>query len=230
MTKQKAESNKGNDMTNAVVDIRAQLRAEIEATKDRVAPPSGGKISTQGKIFTLPDGRTSSGPLKLIVLDWRIVHSYYTGIYDPAKRASPDCWALSTNLDCAPDPAKVKAAKCDSCAKCPFNEWGSAATGKGKACKESRRLAVIPTDATPDTIPLLLEVSPTGIKSFEAYVTRLNSIGKHPMEAVAEVAFKSDAHYPTLVFGVDSMLDDDQLAIAFAIRKMVDPILDRDPA
>ena len=217
-------------MSKAVVDIRAQLKAELEAQKSRVAPPTDGKISTRGKVFTLPDGRTSNGPLKLIILDWRIVHAYYTGIYDPAKRASPDCWALSTDLDCAPDPTKVKTIKCESCAKCPFNEYGSGATGKGKACKESRRLAVIPTDATEDTIPLVLEVSPTGIKSFEAMVTRLNSIGKHPMEAVAEVAFKSDAHYPTLVFNVDSMLDDDQLAIAFAIRKMAEPILDRDPS
>lgn len=215
-------------MTKQVLDIRAQLRAEIEATRTRVAPPSGGKISTKGKVFTLPDGRTSNGPLKLVILDWRISHNYYTGLYDPAKRSAPDCWSLSTTLDCAPDPEKVKTPKCDSCAACPFNEYGSG-QGNGKACKESRRLAVIPPDADVNTAPLILEVSPTGIKGFEAMVTKLSSMGKHPMESIAEVAFKSDAHYPTLVFNVDSMLDDDQLAIAFAIRKIAEPILDREP-
>lgn len=215
-------------MSTALVDIRAQLKAELESQRERVAPPAGGRISTRGKIFTLPDGRSSQGPLSLVVLDWRVSHAYYTGIYDPAKITSPVCWAISTGLNCAPDPTKVKTAKHSDCVTCPFNEYGTAANGKSKACKETRRLAVAPVDATINDTPLLLEVSPTGIRSFEAFVLNLESVGKHPMEVVGEVAFKSDAAYPTLVFGNPKPLDDERLAVMFELRKRAGNILDRD--
>src|SRR5690606_3597374 len=32
----------------------------------------------------------------------------------------------------------------DFCKNCPNNEWGSAETGRGKACGERRRLAILP--------------------------------------------------------------------------------------
>lgn len=215
-------------MSTALVDIRAQLKAELEAQRERVAPPSGGRISTKGKIFTLPDSRTSQGPLSLVILDWRVSHAYYTGIYDPAKIKAPDCWAISATVACAPDPAKVKVAKHSECASCPFNEYGTAPNGKSKACKETRRLAVVPADATISDTPLLLEVSPTGIRGFESHVLALESVGKHPLEVVTEVAFKSDATYPTLVFGNPAPLDDERIAVMFELRKRAGAILDRD--
>ena len=213
--------------STAMVDMRAQLKANLEAMRDRVDTSStGGRISTAGKIFTIPGGATSSGPLSLVILDWRIAHAYYTGIYDPAKPKAPDCWAMSSTLNCAPDPAKVRTPKHSDCQSCPFNEWGS--RGKGKACKETRRLAVAPLDAKPGDTPFLLEVSPTGIKSFEGLITTLQSKGVTPMEAVTEVAFRSDATYPTLVFSPAALLTDEQLAVMFEINSRSAKILDRD--
>lgn len=210
-----------------IVDVRAQLKANLQAMRDRVDTSStGGRISTLGKMFTIPGGATSQGPLSLVILDWRITHAYYTGIYDPAKLKSPDCWAISETLHCAPDPQKVKTVKHSDCTSCPFNEWGS--RGKGKACKETRRLAVAPLDAKPGDTPFLLEVSPTGIKSFEGMVSTLQGKGMTPMEIVTEVAFRSDATYPTLVFSPAALLDDDQLATMFEINSRSAKILDRD--
>lgn len=215
--------------TNAIVDIRAQLRAELEAQKDRVTPPTGGRISTAGKVFTLPDGRTSTKPLNLIILDWRITHAYYTGVYDPAKRAAPVCFAMSKTLDCAPDASKIESPKNKDCASCPFNEYGSGSNNKGKACKETRRLAVIPVDATIETVPFILDVSPTGIKGFDAYISQLKQRDKHAMEAITEIAFRSDATYPTLTFGLESLADDEQIAIAYKLREVAAQKLDYDP-
>lgn len=214
--------------STAIVDIRAQLRAQLEAQRERVEAPSGTRISTKGKVFTLPDGTVSNGPLSLVILDWRITHAYYTGIYDPAKPRSPDCWALSNTVACAPDPLKVKAPKHSECTSCPFNEYGTAATGRGKACKETRRLAVVPPDAKPGDMPFLLEVSPTGIKSFESLVYALAGRGLTPLEFITEVAFKSDATYPTLVFSPAAPLDDERVANLYEIQQRAGTILDRD--
>jgi hypothetical protein len=211
--------------STSLVDIRAQLKAQLEAQRSRVEGPSSARISTAGKLFTLPDGRTSQGPLSLVTLDWRITHAYYTGIYDPAKPKSPDCWAISETVNCAPDPAKVKTPKHSSCNSCPFNEYGSA--GRGKACKETRRLAVAPLDAQVGDKPFLLEASPTAIKSFEGLVTALAAKGLTPLEVVTEVGFKSDATYPTLVFAPAAALTDEQLATMFEIRSRAAAILDR---
>jgi hypothetical protein len=214
--------------STSLVDIRAQLKAQLEAQRSRIEGPSSSRISTAGKQFTLPDGRTSQGPLSLVILDWRITHAYYTGIYDPAKPKAPDCWAISETINCAPDPGKVRTPKHASCNGCPFNEYGTASVGRGKACKETRRLAVAPLDAQVGDKPFLLEVSPTGIRSFESLVTALSAKGLTPLEVVAEVGFKSDATYPTLVFAPAAALDEDQLATMFEIRSRAAAVLDRD--
>lgn len=216
-------------MSTAIVDIRAKLKAEIEAQRARLAP-SGNRISLQGKVFSLPDGRTSPGPLQLVILDWRVVHSYYTGIYDPAKPQPPVCWAIGIGTEAAPDPDKVAKPRCDTCAACPYNEYGSAAVGKGKACKEYRRVAVAPIDAQSESDIFILDVSPTGITPFERYIGKLLSVGLQPLETLTEVAFKSDATYPTLVFGKGGPLSDEQVAHFFGLREHTAKLLERDIA
>lgn len=217
-------------MSNALVDIRAQLRRELEEQKNRVAAPSKNKISTLGKTFTLPDGRSNPGPLNLIVLDWRVSHEYYTGIYDPSKPAIPTCWAKGLTLDIGPDPTVVEKPKSESCVTCQYNQFGSGPTGKNKACKESRILAVVPPDFTADVMPLTLEVSPTAIRSFDGWVTLLKQRGIHPIQTVVEIGFRADLHYPSLVFSGWTELPDDKLAEAWALRDKANLLLDRDAA
>lgn len=224
-------------MSTALVDIKAQLKAQLMEQRERVAPPSGQRISTKGKVFALPDGRTSTGPLDAIILDFRITHAYYTGLYDPKNPKPPICWAVSRTLECKPDESIVQP-KFSCCLgrdengeliTCPMNEYKSASQGNGKACKEGRRLAIIPPDATADSEIWTLDVSPTGIRSFEAYMTRLRESDHHSMEVVTQIAFKADEAYPTLVFAPkpkDALLDDERLAIAFTLAQRAGTVLD----
>jgi hypothetical protein len=216
-------------MSTSLVDIKAQLKAELERQRERLAPVAGGSISTAGKVFTLPDGRSSQGPLQLVILDWRIHHAFYTGMYDPAKPVPPVCWAAGPSVaDCAP-PARVPSPKAATCLDCAFNQFGSAAggTGKGKACKETRRLAVIAPDAQTEAEIIMLEVSPTGITPFEKYILLLQGKGLHPVQVTTEVAFRSDAAYPTLTFGSPQLLGDDALALAFSLKDAAARMLDK---
>lgn len=215
---------------SAVLDIRAQLRAELEAQKGRVAPPTGNRISTKGKMFTFPDGKTSAGPIDLIILDWRITHQLLPP-YNPSKFSPPSCWAISKTVDGAAPSDKVFDPKCDACVNCANNQFGSSPVGKGKACKEQRRLAVVPADATESTQVLILDVSPTGIKSFDGYVDRLRSTREMiPLQVITSVAFDPSQAYPTLLFGNPQPVDDDaQLAVLMNLRKAAESALDREP-
>ncbi len=215
----------------AIANYREQLKKELAGLRDRVPAPSGNKISLKGKVFTLPDGSTNPGPMAAIILDWRILHEYYTGVYDANKPSSPACWALNAEVTGLTPSKRVESPKAPSCAECPMNVFGSAATGRGKACKNQRRLAIVPVDATADTEPMILTVSPTGLKNFDNYVNGLGSgdDGKLPIQMVTQIAFNPKEAYPTLVFGAPEPLDDERLGVMMTLRDKAQSALDREP-
>lgn len=196
----------------AVLDIQAQLRAELESAKTRV-DRTGFSISTKAKQFSLPDGTVSAGPLKCIVLDWVSLNLYYTGAYNPQKTTPPDCWALGRNLaEIAPD-KDLPGAQSTSCHECPKNAWGSDTKGgKGKACKNTRRLLVVPAAGLDkSTAQYTLNVSPTGIKHFDQYVLSLVDRGISPLEVITEISFDPTQAYPSLRFKADAKHEEIEL-------------------
>jgi hypothetical protein len=184
--------------------IQDELRKELETLKERVDPPSGFKISTKGKAFTLPDGSSSDGPLTCVILDWVTAYTWFEGIYNPKDPQPPQCFALGRVVnDLRPsDKAPKKQGGDDgSCKKCAFNQWGSdPGGGKGKACKNMRRLLIVPVDADETTQPWVIDVSPTGLKHFDKYVNTLSDNGKHPIEVVTDIEFEASEPFPSLRF------------------------------
>src|SRR6478736_243413 len=68
---------------------------------------------------------------------------YYEKGFTEGDMAPPDCWSVN---GLAPDPAASKK-QSPSCASCPKNVFGSKISdngSKGKACADSKRLAVVP--------------------------------------------------------------------------------------
>lgn len=217
--------------STAIASFRDKLRAELATLTDRTAPPSGNRIGLKGKIFSLPDGTTSPGPLACVILDWRIDHEYYDKPYNSQNPVPPVCWALSPqNAGLTPSERAPKP-QAETCAGCEKNKFGSAATGKGKACKNMRRIAVVPADATAETEPMLLFASPTATGIFDSYVTGLaaGDEGQSSLEVITHVAFKADTDYPTLVFGKPVPLSDEKLGIMMTLRAKAQAMLDAEP-
>lgn len=187
--------------STALVNYEEQLRKELGQLSNQIEPPSSNKISTKGKLFTLPNGRSSPGPMQCIVLDWVAVNMIYKGGYNPNVRQPPLCWAIAKNLDELKPSDKVAEPQAPDCATCPKNAWGSGAGGKGKACKNQRRLLIVPPNFAEGDEPMSLYVSPTGLKSWNAYVNKLaKEQQKLPIQVVTEIAFDPQQSYPTLVF------------------------------
>lgn len=218
----------------SVANIQEMLKAQAAAMANRIAPPTGNKIKvTQDKKFMLPDGSRSEGPLDLVVVDFVSRNEYYEGSYDPNNIVSPVCFAIGPEPKSLAPSANSPDKQCDDCASCPMNQFGSA--GKGKACKNSRLLAVLQPDAEEDTPIWLLQVSPTALKAFDGFVGNVNrAFGMPPISVVVEVGFNDGETFPSLTFS--NPRPNENLAVHFARQAeasellAVEPDVNRQPA
>ena len=212
-------------------NIEDAIKKQLAEQNGQVGALPSNKIGLAGKKFTLPDGQTSPGPLEMIVLDfaWFMVH--YPGVYNANNPQKPDCFATgrdqpnSGNLvahETVKSPHGVTCREDD----CPKNKWKSAPSGNGKACKNQRRLIVVPPNFDESTEPMTMYVSPGGLKNFDAYVSRLNNEhGILPVQCVTEVSFDPDQTYPLLQF---KYLDrQTRVQEAWALRERSDGLLFR---
>jgi hypothetical protein len=87
-----------------------------------------------------------------------------------------------------------------NCRTCPHNQFQSADTGKGKACGNHRKLALIPEDAgeTADAIAAAdmatFKTSPTSNKNWDGYVKLVAAtLAVPPLGVVTEVKITPDS-------------------------------------
>lgn len=137
-------------MTNevALYDKQWADRArQIAATERRAS----NFITHRGGVFKAGD--VEMPELCVVVLSFVPENAYYGANFDPDKLTPPQCFAFGTpgsgdEKGMAPHPAMAGhdcfEPQAEDCASCPMNKFGSADKGKGKACKNTRRLMVIP--------------------------------------------------------------------------------------
>ena len=188
--------------STAVVNIQEMLRKQAEANASRIEPGGGKSIRIgQDKSFTLPDGTKTREPLQLVVVDFVSRNEYYEGAYNKDDIVPPNCFAIHPEPKQLVPSANSPDKQCDDCASCPMNQFNSAPTGAGKACKNTRLLAVLPPDANEDTEIWTLKVSPTGIKAFDGFVAGVNrAFQLPPIGVVVTVGFSDAKDYPSLEF------------------------------
>lgn len=182
----------------ALAEMKAKMAADLAALQGRTGAPGGDKISCKNKKFKLPDG-TEADELRLVIVDFTNVNNFYEGAYNKDAIVPPACFAINPIIvNMVPsDNSPVK--QSDACQGCPMNEFGS--DGNGKACKNIRRLAVLPPDAEDDTPLWILDTSATANKSFDAYVRGVaQKFGVMPVGVTTLVTFDPSVDYPSLRF------------------------------
>lgn len=165
-------------MSTEIANLDARLAAEAdEAVKvegggvDRAIRVQNGMLWFQGKM--IPDG-----VLDVVVLSARTERAYYETAWDPDKPSLPTCRSKNGTT---PD-EDVENPPGDKCESCPMNQWGSGSERR-KACKETRRLIVVPAD-NPSGEFAFLRLPVTAIKSWVKYVGDLQSQFRRPPYAV----------------------------------------------
>ena len=158
-----------------------QLAQYADQAATMEANTGGGQFfSVRGGILTFQDAPLPNNEMAVIILDTIFENVYYEGRYDPDTPMSPTCFAFARDeAELEPHVIVSDAGQdqsTDGCKSCEHNEWGSAETGKGKACRNTRRLAMIPAgqfDRNGD-LELLDDIASAGIGFMKLPVTSVN--------------------------------------------------------
>lgn len=189
------------------VNMEDEIKKQLAAQQGQLGALPSNKISTKGKEFALPDGRKGK-ELECVILDFAWFMVNYPGVYNANNPQQPNCFAVGREnpepkggeegLKPHPDAADPQA---ENCKECPKNQWKSAPSGNGKACKNQRRLVLLAPDADEKSEPMTLYVSPGGLKHFDAYVSRLANEHKVlPVQVITKITFDENQSYPLLNF------------------------------
>lgn len=184
-----------------LVSVQEMMAAQLAALQGKTAPAGGNAIRvTQDKQFQLPDGSKTPGPLQVVIVDFTSRNEFYEGAFDKNNITSPACFAIGDIPTKLVPSANSPVKQCDDCASCPMNQFGSA--GAGKACKNTRVLAVLPPDADDETPLWTIKVSPTALKNFDGYVKNVSRMfNMPPVGVVTEISFDESKDYASLSFG-----------------------------
>lgn len=139
-----------------------------------------------------------------VVLDSIFENTYFDSPYDPdADAKDPTCWAKGRHASEMAPPAELNAAakQSDACASCWAAEFGSASHGKGKACRNYRRIALLPwNDGNPDFQNLgVLRIPPTSLNVFNQYVSKVsNELQSATLQFVTRFNVDEDSVWPRI--------------------------------
>lgn len=75
-----------------------------------------------------------------------------------------------------------------ACASCPYNRFGSARGGRGKACKNMRRLYIMRQN---DIFPMIMTLPPTALSAFDKYRTKVMLARKKMYGVVTKITLKT---------------------------------------
>jgi len=184
---------------------QAKLAAAMEEST-----ATGNFFSLKGGILAFNDAPVPNNEMAVIILDSVLENVYYEGKYDPDTPSSPICFAFGRE-EKAMTPHKIVFDagnnQSDKCHGCEHNEWGSANTGRGKACRNTRRLALIPAGTFDagrfkpfndenqlETASIAyMKLPVTSVKGYAAHVKQIaNALSRPPHAVYTKVSVRPD--------------------------------------
>lgn len=146
---------------------------------------SVSSISMRGGVMTWMGKPVPGNKMTVIVVAASYENTWYTTRFDPNKLTSPACFAQSlTDEDMAPHENSVLK-QSEECATCPLHQWGSDPNGgRGKACKEIRKLAIIPAYDSLEELSsaemATIKVPVMSVKEWSSYANERATLDKLP--------------------------------------------------
>jgi hypothetical protein len=183
-------------------DVLAELAADAKeaAAKER---PSISRISLKSGVMSYGNQAIPGNQLDCVVIAGVFKNVYYSSRYDANNIVNPNCFALSEEEDeleahanvpddnVPEDDPKVPRETPRACRGCSMNAWSSDPNGgRGKACKETRRLLLLPLDALDSVANIkkaelaILDVPVTSVKNYGNFVNALATTINRPMWSV----------------------------------------------
>jgi hypothetical protein len=194
--------------------VPAHIKAAYSAglNNDLAGGVSGGYpiLSLKGKVWHLVEGgeRTlitqpgsddpqTSIEVVIVKANPHLSKIYYPNGFDDGSGEKPTCYS-NDSIKPAPD---AQVPQCKTCAACPNNVWGSKITengNKGKACTDSRRIAVVGVGDYEK--PALLRVPAASLKPLAQYSDMLNKKSAPYQAVITKLGFDHSVAHPQLTF------------------------------
>jgi len=192
--------------------VMAEELDGLDVTFEKIKIPSAGTIT-----FEVPgeDGETDAvKEFSAVILYQHPLFCYYKTKYTGGANP-PDCGSFDGKTGIG-DPG-------GDCKSCPLNQYETAEEGKGKACKNRRRIYVLREG---EVFPLLLSLPAGSLKEFTNYLKRLLSKGKKSNNVVTRFSLQKATSsggviYSQAQFAIDRVLTPEEYAL---IEKMSEQI------
>lgn len=214
----------------------AAAERSANAEKDSVGGGLQG-ISLRNGVLSVDDQPVPGNELDVVVLCAVHENKWYAGDYDPDTPQIPACYAFRTEEEA--DEGKPMAPHAEStdpqgdadgqCEGCEHNQWGSADRGRGKACKNIRRLALVTSDSIESANALeeaevrTLSLPVTSVRAWATYVrnTLATDLGRPYWGVVTNIKVVPDKKTQfRVVFTLGELIDfDDALFTALEKRQ-----------
>jgi hypothetical protein len=160
---------------------------------------SGTFFSTKGGILSFGNVPVPNNTMDVIAIGSLHENVYYKEAFG-GNVQSPNCYAFSlTGTGMVPH-AEADDKQAEACDVCPHSKWNSdPGGGKGKACKQMRRVAFMPEAAleSPEAIAKAtvgyLRIPVTSVKNWSAHVQSIAARGLPPFAVVTRVRLVPDA-------------------------------------
>lgn len=213
----------------AIIDDDFQLPAHLTGTATGADDLSGGLaggyavVSIKGKRFSIseggsrevvmrpddPDEPASSLQVVIVKSNPHLSKVYYSGGYTEGSDEKPTCYSHN-GIAPAGDAQSPQAKKC---AVCPHNQWGSRVSdngSKGKACSDSRRLAIVPVGELDR--PMLIRIPAATLRELANYAGNLKRRNAPYQAVVTKLSFDNNVAHPKLNFKAVRWLDQKEWA------------------
>lgn len=133
------------------------------------------QISLRAGVMMLQKMPVPDNKLQCVIVASAFQNRYYTEAFDADTPKNPDCFSLSLDgKNMVPHDASPNK-QSNTCESCEQFKWASAEKGRGKACKSTRRLVVLPAKSVIEggarkAEMAMLTVPVTSIKNWAAFV------------------------------------------------------------
>jgi hypothetical protein len=128
-----------------VVKWEEELAKQADvAAKSEASTGAGQFFSVRSGVLQFDGAPMPGNQMAVVIVDSIFENIYYDEDFDPDSPTSPACFAFGRDEDELAPHEEAVGKQNDTCAGCPNNEWGSADKGRGKACKNTRRIALVP--------------------------------------------------------------------------------------
>lgn len=236
------------DAGTAVMSWQDKMKADAAKQAEMEKSSGGGKFfSMRAGVLKFDDVALPGNQFAGIILHGIYENVFYEEKFDADNKTPPTCFAFwdpesGQDVDEMQPHEDVDKEDCftrqsDMCEGCPQNEWGSADKGKGKACSNRRRLALIPagiyksqgknkglelemfTDeadfAKSDIAFMKLPV--TSVKNYSAFVREISEqLGRPTWGVFANIEVEAHERYQVAVnFELLDVIPDELMEIVF---------------